>query len=81
MNKVQFHLLLSDYSSITYSATMGEPCENGRIALRLEQNDLVKAVRKGMRCRISNRDLSLEGVVDSHNGLSITCRAKERSMS
>lgn len=80
MNKVKFHLLLSDYSSITYSATMGESCENGRIALRLEQNDLLRAVHKGMRCRISNRDYSLEGVVDSHSGLSVTCRTKERSL-
>jgi len=81
MDKVQFHLMLSDYGSITYSASMGEPAKNGSIVLRLERNDLLKAVHKGMRCRISNRDYSLEGVVDSHIGRSIICRTKERSPS
>ena len=80
MENVQFHLIVSDYSTITFAARMDGVSADGRIAICLEQNDLIKAVHKGMRCRISNEGHSIEGVVNSHNGLSVTCRTKERSL-
>ena len=80
MENVQFHLIVSDYSTITFAARMDRVSANGRIALSLENTDLIRAVHTGMRCRILNRNHSIEGIVNSHNGFSVTCRTKERSL-